>query len=756
MIERHIVVTGVVQAVGFRPFCAKLASRWNLGGSVSNTSEGVRLVLRGSKDTIDNYIRDLYISKPDLAEIHTLEVLEEFNCDKKGPFVIGPTVKGTGQRVLLPPDIATCSKCVQEMDDPGDRRYRYPFINCTDCGPRFSIVKGLPYDRPQTTMESFPMCPQCAAEYGDQEDRRFHAQPNGCPDCGPRIWSHKEGSEDLYDQEGLEKCRQGLRSGEIWAIKGLGGFHLACDPNCHRALELLRKAKRRPHKPFALMVENLDAAESIGCLEEVGKKLLESSRRPIVLCPIKGEISPLVAPNQDRVGIMLPYTPLHRLIMEGMVALVMTSGNLADSPLISENQEALSKLGNIVDGFLLHDRDIHMKIDDSLVAPWGDRSVIMRRARGYVPNPVHTSCKMPQILAAGGEMKSTFSLTRDNLIFPSQYLGDGKEIATLEYYKKTLKHFMGLYEIAPKVIAHDLHPLYMTTKVAKEVAGEDLPSLAVQHHHAHLAACLAEHHRNEPTIGVILDGTGYGTDGTIWGGEFLLGDLSGFSRVGHLMTCPLPGGDRSVKEPWRYSLSLLVRALGADKALTKARELWPGREKTIELILKTLKEAPVTSSCGRLFDGLWGLLSIGDKVTYDGQGAGELEAKSGGSGEEISMEIAGSGKDFIVDWRPFIRWIAEERPSAERGSSSFHLSLSRAITESCLRIREAHGVDTVALSGGVWQNCRLLHKTVTDLEERGFSVLTHERTSPNDESISIGQAAIAGNRWKKGGSLARR
>nr|WP_321503737.1 carbamoyltransferase HypF [uncultured Dethiosulfovibrio sp.] len=749
MIERHIIVTGVVQAVGFRPFCAKLASRWNLGGSVSNTSEGVRLVLRGSRDTIDNYIRDLYISKPDLAEIHTLEMLDEFDCEKKGPFVIGPTIKGTGQRVLLPPDIATCSNCVQEMDNLGDRRYRYPFINCTDCGPRFSIVKGLPYDRPQTTMESFPMCPHCTEEYGDQNDRRFHAQPNGCPDCGPRIWSHKEGSEDLYDQEGLEKCRQGLRSGEIWAIKGLGGFHLACDPNCHRTLERLREAKRRPQKPFALMVENLDAAASIACLEEVGKRLLESTRRPIVLCPIRGDIPPLIAPNQDRVGIMLPYTPLHRLIMEGMVALVMTSGNLANSPLISENQEALSKLGNIVDGFLLHDRDIHMKIDDSLVAPCGDKSVIMRRARGYVPNPVHTSCKMPQILAAGGEMKSTFSLTRDNLIFPSQYLGDGKEMATLEYYKKTLKHFMGLYEIAPKVIAHDLHPLYMTTRVAKEVAGEDLPSMAIQHHHAHLAACLAEHHRNEPTIGVILDGTGYGTDGTIWGGEFLLGDLSEFSRVGHLMTCPLPGGDRSVKEPWRYSLSLLVQALGEDKALSRARELWSDREKTIELILKALGGAPVTSSCGRLFDGIWGLLAIGETVTYDGQGAGELEAKSGSSGKEIPMDIVGSGKDFIVDWRPFIRWIAEERPSVERGSSSFHLSLSRAITESCMRVREAHGIDTVALSGGVWQNCRLLRQTVASLENEGFSVLTHEKTSPNDESISIGQAAIAGWRWKK-------
>ena len=745
LVERWIVITGVVQAVGFRPFCAKLASRWGLGGSVSNTSQGVLVVLRGERDTIDHYIRDLSISKPDLAEIHTIETLKDSLCHEKGPFVIGPTVKGHGQRVLLPPDIATCPKCVQEMDDPEDRRYRYPFINCTDCGPRFSIVKELPYDRPRTTMDRFPMCPDCEGEYRDQEDRRFHAQPNGCSRCGPRIWSHRPGEMDLYDEEGLKNCTEGLGRGEIWAIKGLGGFHLACLPTS-QPLSSLRERKTRPHKPLALMVDSVETARSIAFIGAREQELLTSPRRPIVLCPCR-DVHPLIAPNQARVGIMLPYTPLHRLIMKEMKALVMTSANHADSPLISENQEALRELSSMVDGFLFHDRDIYVKIDDSLVAPTENGPVILRRARGYVPNPVHLSCPMPQLLAAGGEMKATFSLTRDNLVFPSQYLGDGKEMATLEYYRKTLRHFMELYEIVPQGIAHDLHPLYQTTRVAKDELGKDLPSLAVQHHHGHLAACLAEHDRNQPTIGVILDGTGYGPDGTVWGGEFLVGDWSGFSREGHLMTCPLPGGDRSVKEPWRYSLALLVKTLGAHRALEEGRRLWPHQDR-LELTVQAMAAAPVTSSCGRLFDGIWGLLG-GDRATYDGQAAGELEAISSDRGEEIELKTLRSGDSFTVDWRPFIRWIVEEKPTPKEASSAFHISLARYIGRACSDLAKLRKIDTVALSGGVWQNCRLLSHTLSALEGEGLSVLTHKRTSPNDESLSIGQAVIAAWAWKK-------
>lgn len=748
MIERQILVTGVVQAVGFRPFCARLASSWELGGSVSNTSDGVSIILRGQANIIDQYIEEMSMAKPDLAEIHSIEIVSENPCSERGSFSIGPTVKFGRQRVLLPPDISICQNCIDEMDDPENRRYRYPFINCTDCGPRFSIVKGLPYDRPETTMNSFPMCPLCKEEYENQQDRRFHAQPNGCADCGPCIWSHQDGETESFGEDGLKKCREGLKGGEIWAIKGLGGFHIACDPTSEKALAKLRERKSRPHKPLAIMVEDMETAKSLAFVGPEEERRLTSPRKPIVLCPHRGKLHPKVAPGQSRIGIMLPYTPLHRLLMEDMGALVMTSANHANVPLISDNLEAIADLSDITDGLLLHNRDIQMKIDDSLVALAGKRPVILRRGRGYVPNPLRISTSMPQILAAGGEMKSTFSITQDNLIFPSQYLGDGKEMATLEYYKSTLEHFMGLYDLKPKMIAHDAHPLYLTTRIAKIALGDDAPSMGIQHHHAHLAACLAEHDRNEPTIGVILDGTGYGSDGTIWGGEFLIGDWSGFSRAGHLRTCPLPGGDRSVMEPWRYALSLLIDTLGMAKAVVIAKSLWPKREVTIDRIASTISSSPVTSSCGRLFDGIWALLGGSDTVSYDGQNASEMEARATGSKTEVPFDITEEGGALILDWRPFVRWVLRERPSPEEGSSSFHLSLAKAMVKMCSMIRKSSGISTVALSGGVWQNCHLLSQTATGLEADGFEVLVHRVLSPNDESLSVGQAAIAGWRWR--------
>lgn len=745
MIEQRILVTGVVQAVGFRPFCAKLALRWDLGGSVSNTSDGVLLTLQGQEDIIKHYIKDLYISnlKPDLAEIHSIETISEVPCHEVRPFSIGPTIKSERQRVLLPPDIATCKNCINEMDNPDNRRYRYPFINCTDCGPRFSIVRELPYDRSQTTMDAFPMCGSCREEYESPQDRRFHAQPNACAECGPTIWSLDKSGDICPSEEGLKRCRDGLSRGEIWAIKGLGGFHIACDPFSGTALSLLRKRKSRPHKPFAVMVEDIEAASSIALIGSEEKRLLESQRRPIVLCQTKEKLHPYVAPGQNRLGIMLPYTPLHRLLMEGMGALVMTSANRSGEPLISDNEEAMSKLSGIVDGFLLHNRDIQMKIDDSIVALSDNMTVILRRGRGYVPNPICISQSMPQILAAGGEMKSTFSLSQEGYIFPSQYLGDCKEMPTVEYYNIALKHFVSLYNFKPEALAHDLHPLYLTTRAAKSAFG-NLPSIPIQHHHAHLAACLAEHDMNAPTIGVIFDGTGYGLDGTIWGGEFLVGDWSGFSRVGHLSTCPLPGGDRSVMEPWRFALSLMISALGTKRALKEAGSLWPDREIAIDRVAHIVSGSPLTSSCGRLFDGVWALLGGPSTVSYDGQSAGEMEAKAEGSGEVVPFGIEKKGDIYALNWGPFIDWIVGERPSPEEGSSSFHATLSDSITRCCSEIRRERGISSVALSGGVWQNCVLLAQTVSRLEGEGFSVLVHRRLSPNDESVSVGQAVIAG------------
>ncbi len=749
MKEIHFLITGVVQGVGFRPFCAKLAASSGLGGSVSNTSDGVALILRGSQEAIEHYIRDLAATKPDPADIHSIKETFEEECQESGGFIIGPSVRTDRQRVLIPPDIGTCSKCLSELEDPKDRRYMYPFINCTDCGPRFTIVKSLPYDRPQTTMDKFPMCQRCRSEYNDVKDRRFHAQPNACPECGPSLWTEGEKSTGATGQEAIQQCRDGLNRGEIWAIKGLGGFHLACNPFTEEPLKKLRSRKNRPDKPLALMVENMEVARTMANLRKGEEELLRSSRSPIVLSMKNGEsVHQLVAPGQKRIGLMLPYTPLHHILLKGMKALVMTSANRSGQPLISDNSEALSGLSYIADGFLLHDRDIHMKVDDSLVATTGNRTVILRRGRGYVPNPVSVSFSMPHILAAGAEMKSTFSLTQENLIFPSQYLGDAKELETLEYYGKALEHFSSLYNIHPRFFVHDLHPLYLSTRWARKKLNTLEQEMGIQHHHAHLAACLAENDSNTPTIGVIMDGTGYGYDGTIWGGEFLIGDLSGFERVGSLLPAPLPGGDRSVMEPWRYALSLLMASLGYQDAMKEIAKLNQLKLKLSENIISHLDASPITTSCGRLFDGVSYLLGGPSEVTYDGQAAMELEALAESTEFECPLAIVDDGGFLGLDWRPAIRWIIRERPSIGQASGAFHSGMASAISEICRRIGKRRGIRSVALSGGVWQNCALLEKTVALLEGDGFHVLTHRYLSPNDESISVGQAAIGGWAWK--------
>lgn len=741
-------ITGVVQGVGFRPFCAKLAKKMGLGGAVSNTSGGVALVLRGPGKTIDDYIKKLEKTKPDLSEIHSIKKLSEEECSETGSFVIGKSVKTDRQRVLIPPDIATCPKCLKELFDPSNRRYRYPFINCTDCGPRFTIVKSLPYDRPKTTMAEFPMCDLCQREYEDVNNRRFHAQPNACPDCGPRVWTDGEKEKGSFDGEAVEECRKGLKDGQIWAIKGLGGFHLACDPFNWEALKKLRDRKKRPDKPLALMAENLEAAKSMALITEQEENLLLSPRRPIVLLKIKeGQVNPLVAPGQKRVGIMLPYTPLHHLLLEGMGALVMTSANPSGQPLISDNDRALKELHSIADGFLLNNRDIHMKVDDSLGAFSGNRFVLLRRGRGYVPNPVEMPFSVPPILAAGAEMKCAFSLTQGNLAFPSQYLGDAKELETLGYYEKALDHFLSLYGIKPRFFAYDMHPLYLTTKLARRKMPCIQGEMPVQHHHAHLAACLAENSVKSPAIGLIMDGTGYGLDGTIWGGEFLVGDMAGFKRVGSFLRAFLPGGDKSVLEPWRYGLSLVMGSMGFDKAMETVRAFLPEKESLARDILLHLDGSPKTSSCGRLFDGASWLLGGPSKISYDAQGAMELE----GAFEENPVPGLFKVQDqgFItLDWRPFIKWIVQEKPTMAQGSGAFHLGLAQAFAEICCFIKKDTGINSVALAGGVWQNCQLLDKTAGLLEERGFEVLTHRYLSPGDESVSLGQAAVGGWAWR--------
>ncbi|WP_448807530.1 carbamoyltransferase HypF [Aminobacterium colombiense] len=747
------LVTGIVQGVGFRPFCARLAEDMGLGGSVKNTSDGVVIKLQGSQTQIEAYLQRLQKEKPEASHISSIDLLfQEDSCEEKGNFVIEKSLRLEHQRVLIPPDIATCNDCLREMRDPSNRRYRYPFINCTNCGPRYTIIEDLPYDRPSTTMRSFAMCPQCHFEYTRSSDRRYHAQPNACFDCGPSLYLiDKNGRVAAEGEEALQICCSRLKKGETAAIKGLGGFHLACDPFNSEATQKLRRRKNRKDKPFALMVSDLARAKQLVYLTGTAEKLLSSSKRPIVLCPAKRNsgLSPLVAPGQNALGIMLPYTPLHHLLLEHFDALIMTSANMSDAPIISDNNEAQASLSDLADFFLMHNRDIHMAIDDSVIASQGQEYIVLRRARGFVPIPLASLHKGPVIIAAGAEMKSTFTLTQDNTIFPGQYLGDLKQIGTIVYYKKALEHFLKLYNLHPEYLVYDLHPQYISGPLARKVIKRPFnATLGVQHHHAHMAACLLENRREEPTIGAIFDGTGYGDDGTIWGGEFLVADMKSYERKGSLLPCPLPGGEKAVLEPWRYGLALLTLTLGNEEAIALSGQIWPEKKSLLPSQLAIMNASPITTSCGRFFDGVSALLGFCTDISYDGQAAMELEGHA--KGESIApFEILEKDDFLSLDWRPALKWMVENRQHHRKESlaAAFHGGLALGTANLCLRISERTGIKHVALSGGVWQNRRLLVLTLSYLRRRGLLPLTHHLLSPNDENVSVGQAAIGMAHW---------
>ncbi|HCL80335.1 MAG TPA: carbamoyltransferase HypF, partial [Synergistaceae bacterium] len=657
------------------------------------------------------------------------------------------------QSVLIPPDLATCDDCLAEMTDPSDRRYRYPFINCTNCGPRYTIIRALPYDRPKTTMAPFPMCPACRKEYEDHADRRFHAQPNACFDCGPSLWlTDPAGQVTARGQGAVERCSRLLDEGKIVAVKGIGGFHIACSPFREDVVATLRRRKRRPDKPFAVMVPSLGEAERLVHLPAVARKLLSSPQRPVVLCCERSP-SPIargIAPGQRSLGIMLPYSPIHHLLLAGTSALVMTSANFSDAPIVSGNDEALDSLREIVDFILFSDRDIHMPIDDSVAVPFGRTFFLTRRARGYTPIPMAVKGDVPVLFGAGAEMKGSFCIARGNLLFPGQYLGDMKQRGTAVYYNRAIDHFLSLYNLRPEYLVHDMHPQFIPTALAmKKLAGTYRETLAVQHHHAHFAACLLENGHDGQAIGVLFDGTGYGPDGTIWGGEFFVGDASGYRRLGHLFPSRLPGGDASVREPWRYALALLSEAFG-EEASALGLSLWPEEAERIHQILSLLPSSPVTTSCGRLFDGAAALLGIGATVSYDGQAAMELEGVAWGQ-LEAPFLVEERDAVLLLDWRPAVRWLLEERQrlSVAELAGGIHRGLARGVLEVCRRIRERTGLETVALSGGVWQNRRLLAETVLRLRRDGFTPLLHRLVPPNDECVSVGQVAVGASRWRR-------
>jgi hydrogenase maturation protein HypF len=733
-----------VQGVGFRPWVYQLAQRHELGGHVFNSTLGVTIEVEGAEEAIDRFDAALRTEAPPLAEMGSIEV-EQLAPFGHAEFTIRDSEDVAGEFVLVPPDIATCPDCLADLRDPANRRYRYPFTNCTNCGPRYSIIREIPYDRPHTTMSGFRQCADCEREYHDPRDRRFHAQPNACPACGPWV--------ELWDREralaergaAIDRTRQLLQDGAILAIKGLGGFHLACDATNDPAVRRLRQRKLRSAKPFALMAASIEKIAEFCEVSAEERAALTGTRRPIVLLARRtaSRISTDVAPGAPTLGVMLPYTPLHHLLFDGTEfdALVMTSANLSEEPIVYRNEEVAARLHPLADYFLLHNRPIQTRVDDSVVRVFEGQERLLRRSRGYAPRPIELGFAAREVLACGGELKNTFCLTKDHYAILSQHTGDLENLETLEFFEETLAHMLRFFRVTPRAVAHDLHPQYMTTRLALAMPG--IEKIGVQHHHAHIAACMAENGLREKVVGVALDGTGYGTDGRIWGGEFLVCDYLGFERRFHFRYVPLPGGDTAIRQPWRSALSYLKDAgIAGVPALEAVPE---AQRRVVETMLASRINTVDTSSCGRLFDAVAALLGIRLETTYEGQAAIELEAIAAvGIGERYPYSIDGDQ----IDFRETIRSIARDAAARELRAARFHNTVGAVIAEACRRMRFETGIDAVCLSGGTFQNAYLLGLAVRLLGADGFRVFTHSAVPPNDGGLSLGQAVVAGNRLR--------
>lgn len=750
----QVKVRGIVQGVGFRPFVYQLANRLDLKGWVRNTTAGVEIQVDGSQDALQHFVQSLGAEAPPLAHIDEIQVSRSsVNGFKEFEIQGSRSIAEAFQPIS--PDVAICDDCLRELFDPQDRHYRYPFVNCTHCGPRFTIIRDLPYDRPNTTMAGFEMCPSCAKEYADPADRRYHAQPVSCPECGPRIWL-EIGDEIVNDQEeALRRVRVLIAAGEDVAVKGLGGFHLACDATNPRAVARLRERKGRPDKPFALMMADVAAVTRQCIADETELEALRNPTRPILLLQQRRDsgIADNVAPGQNTLGVMLPYTPLHYLLLEREEGIpdawVMTSGNRSEEPIVTDNDEAKRVLGKIATTFLMHDRPIHVRCDDSVLRAEPDTRAIapIRRARGFAPMPVHLPWSTPPLLSAGAELKNTFCVAKNEYAFLSQHIGDLQNYETLHVYEDGIRQFEYLFRVRPQAIAYDLHLDYLSTRYALQRAErEGIPALGVQHHHAHIAACMAEHGlpAGQPVIGLAFDGTGYGTDGAIWGGEVLVADYKSFRRAFHLNYVSMPGGDLAIQQPWRLALAWL-RQLG----IAWKPDLLPvqvaRREGLLAVArqLETHTNAPRTSSMGRLFDAVAALIGIRSQVTYEGQAAIELEnlvdPQETGS---YTFAIAGQS----IDPWPLIRSVLSDwRSQVPLGviAARFHNGLADAALDLCLLLRSREGIQDVALSGGVWQNMTLLAATRKRLESAGFRVYTHRQVPANDGGIALGQTAVA-------------
>jgi hydrogenase maturation protein HypF len=758
-VRLSIRVEGVVQGVGFRPFVYSLATRLGLSGWVGNDVDGVFAEVEGPAGGVRQFLAALSAEPPPLARVDRVTATSMTPNGGAG-FAIAASDPTGRRRALVSADSATCGDCLAELADPADRRFGYPFINCTNCGPRFTIVTGVPYDRPLTTMAPFAMCAACAAEYHDPGNRRFHAQPVCCPDCGPRLRLLDAHGAELPGDP-LSQAGRRLADGQVLAVKGLGGYHLAVAATSQAAAAALRGRKHRADKPFALMVAGLAAARELCEVDAAGEALLAGARRPIVLLPRRpgAPVADAVAPGNSELGLMLPYTPLHHLLLRHVAGpIVLTSGNVSDEPIAYRDDDALTRLAGIADAFLAHDRAIHIRTDDSVVRPVRGEVSLLRRSRGYVPEPVTVAAGFPRpVLACGAELKNTFCLAAGTRAFVSHHIGDLENFETLRSFTEGIEHFRRLFDIAPEVVAYDLHPDYLSSKYALDLGGVDL--VGVQHHHAHIASCLADNDVPGPVIGVAFDGTGFGADGTIWGGEFLLADLSGFERAGHLATVPMPGGAAAIRQPWRMAAAYLDAAFGGEPpaglaVLARNEARW---QQVVALARRGIN-APATSSAGRLFDAVAALLGVRDAINYEGQAAIELEqwADPAGHGAYPAGLSAGPGPVQVCG-ADLVRAAAEDLLAGTPPAvvaARFHGGVAEVIAGVCGRLRERSGLATVALSGGVFQN-RLLHRqAATLLTAAGFTVLTHHRVPANDGGISLGQAVVAAARDRDDPALA--
>jgi len=751
-------ISGRVQGVGFRPTVYRYATDYNLFGFVKNTPQGVVCEVEGTGNSIEQFLTRIKDNPPQQASIEDI-VTEEVPVSGETGFAIVPS-QGSGDLLIgMPPDLATCSQCVEELFNPGDRRFRYPFINCTNCGPRLTIIHELPYDRDTTSMHTFTLCPDCSVEYHDPANRRFDAQPNACAVCGPELSLIKAKGETLSGDPIMETARL-LREGNILTIKGLGGYHLCCDAARDESISQLRKRKNRPAKAFAVMFSTIDEIKEHCIVTDREEKELTSVSRPIVILPRRDgpDLSQYISPDTKTIGAFLPYTPLHHLLLAEMSPLIMTSGNRAEEPIVNDEKELDQILGSIADYALIHNRPIVRRCDDSVLKIVRDNRLFIRRSRGYVPDCIALPYESPPIIACGAELKNTFCITRGRQAFVSQHIGDLTEYKAYAFFRESIADLTKLLQVTPAIIAHDMHPDYQSTKYAQDSSIKQ--QIEVQHHHAHIAACMTEHQITEPVIGVVLDGTGYGTDGKVWGGEFLVADLLDFRRAAHFKEYPLPGGDAAVQHPIRMALSCCLKEFGntLDPFCQSLFERTIAADEytvLVDMIEKGIR-SPSTTSCGRLFDAVAALCGICSSITYEGQAAIKLQQLARTditTCYTYTIDNEGKNRPGSISFGQTIKEIvANLKSNTAIGviSAAFHNTIAAGVADMCNRIRQVEHIDSVVLSGGVFQNDLLLDLTIKRLEDSNFNVFYHTIVPPNDAGIALGQAAITCARYQAG------